>query len=316
MVDPALAARASVGPLRMNFLLAALRDLDGALRARGSRLLVLHGDPATVLMPFLQACGATVLTYEVDTEPYARARDAAVARAASAMGIATVTADSHTLFPVASYAPGLTAAFSSFCKRFSARGPVPVCAPDPPAVFPPLPAGVAALDRGIPSLAELGAPLQADQRVVFPGGETEALARLATAVVARSAWVANFQKPDTAPNALEPATTVLSPYLKFGCLSVRRFYHAVDAIYREHPRHSQPPVSLHACVKYSIAFASVATNYLSGEYRQLLWREFYYAHSWKTPNYDRMLGNPNCKQIPWDTNSDLLAAWKEARTGG
>lgn len=28
-----------------------------------------------------------------------------------------------------------------------------------------------------------------------------------------------------------------------------------------------------------------------------------------------MEGNPLCKQIDWDTNSELLAAWKEGRTG-
>lgn len=38
-------------------------------------------------------------------------------------------------------------------------------------------------------------------------------------------WVAAFQKPDTDPSAWEkPATTVLSPYLKFGCLSARLFH--------------------------------------------------------------------------------------------
>ena len=33
------------------------------------------------------------------------------------------------------------------------------------------------------------------------------------------AWVAAFEKPKTDPSAFEkPATTVLSPYLKFGCV--------------------------------------------------------------------------------------------------
>lgn len=38
-------------------------------------------------------------------------------------------------------------------------------------------------------------------------------------------WVATFEKPSTDPSAFtEPATTVLSPYLKFGCLSARLFH--------------------------------------------------------------------------------------------
>lgn len=39
------------------------------------------------------------------------------------------------------------------------------------------------------------------------------------------AWVASFEKPKGNPAALlRPATTVLSPYLKFGCLSPRLFH--------------------------------------------------------------------------------------------
>lgn len=35
-----------------------------------------------------------------------------------------------------------------------------------------------------------------------------------------------------------------------------------------------------------------------------------------TPNFDRMAGNSLAKQIPWDSNPEFLAAWKEGRTGG
>ena len=43
-------------------------------------------------------------------------------------------------------------------------------------------------------------------------------------ILADAEWVATFEKPKTSPNVLEPSTTVLSPYLKFGCLSPRLFY--------------------------------------------------------------------------------------------
>jgi cryptochrome len=44
----------------------------------------------------------------------------------------------------------------------------------------------------------------------FPGGETEALRRLHEKVSSaeRHAWVCRFEKPNTAPNSLEPSTTV------------------------------------------------------------------------------------------------------------
>lgn len=40
------------------------------------------------------------------------------------------------------------------------------------------------------------------------GGETDALRRMTMTITERPAWVCQFQKPETSPNALEPSTTV------------------------------------------------------------------------------------------------------------
>lgn len=45
------------------------------------------------------------------------------------------------------------------------------------------------------------------------------------------AWVCNFEKPKTSPNSLSPSTTVLSPYVTFGCLSVRTFWWRLSDVY-------------------------------------------------------------------------------------
>ena len=106
--------------------------------------------------------------------------------------------------------------------------------------------------------------------------------------------MAEFEKPKTIPNSLEPSTTVLSPYLKFGCLSASTLFYEVQAALERYKKHTLPPVSLHG---------------------QLLWREFFYLSSVTTVNFDRMEGNPQCRQVPWERNQAVIAAWKEARTG-
>jgi cryptochrome len=50
-------------------------------------------------------------------------------------------------------------------------------------------------------------------------------------------------------------------------------------------------------------------------YGQLLWREFFYCASVSIPNFGSMEGNPNCRQIDWDTNEEHLRAWELGRTG-
>lgn len=61
------------------------------------------------------------------------------------------------------------------------------------------------------------------------GGETLALRRMEEHIADKE-WVVQFEKPKGNPAALEPATTVLSPYLKFGCLSVRVFYQRLQQV--------------------------------------------------------------------------------------
>ncbi|XP_048533393.1 (6-4)DNA photolyase isoform X3 [Triticum urartu] len=128
----------------------------------------------------------------------------------------------------------------------------------------------------------------------FRGGETEALKRMRESLQDKE-WVAKFEKPKGDPSAfLKPATTVLSPYLKFGCLSARYFYHCIQDVYRSTKTHTKPPVSLAG---------------------QLLWRDFFYTVSFGTPNFDQMEGNKICKQIPWIENEELFVAWRDGRTG-
>lgn len=65
--------------------------------------------------------------------------------------------------------------------------------------------------------------------ITFQGGESLALRRMEEHIADKE-WVVQFEKPKGNPAALEPATTVLSPYLKFGCLSVRVFYQRLQQV--------------------------------------------------------------------------------------
>lgn len=62
------------------------------------------------------------------------------------------------------------------------------------------------------------------QSPVWIGGETEALVRLKRHLE-RKAWVATFEQPKMSSQFLLASQTSLSPYLRFGCLSARLFYH-------------------------------------------------------------------------------------------
>ncbi|KAI5594076.1 hypothetical protein BDE02_03G052700 [Populus trichocarpa] len=283
---------------RIRFLLESLVDLDTSLKKLGSRLLILRGEPGQVLTRCLKEWGVKKLCFEYDTDPHYQALDIRVKEYASAAGIEVFSPVSHTLFNPADIIqrnggkPPLT--YQSFLKL----------AGQPSWASSPLLTSISSLppvgDVGsceiseVPTIKDLGYGDIEQEWIPFRGGESEALKRLKESISDKE-WVANFEKPKGNPSAfVKPATTVLSPYLKFGCLSSRYFYQCLQDVYKNVQKHTSPPVSLAG---------------------QLLWRDFFYTVAFGTPNFDRMEGNKLCKQIPWNDDDELLAAWREARTG-
>ncbi|XP_075663787.1 (6-4)DNA photolyase isoform X1 [Castanea sativa] len=284
---------------RIRFLLQSLADLDLNLRKLGSRLLVLKGEPSQVLFRCLKEWDVKKLCFEYDTDPYYQALDTKVKDYASIVGIEVFSPVSHTLFNPADVIqknggrPPLS--YQSFVKLAGqpswASSPLSVTISSLPPVGD---VGGCEISE-VPTIKELGyGDIEQDEFSPFRGGESEALKRLKESINNKE-WVAAFEKPKGDPSAfLKPATTTLSPYLKFGCLSSRYFYQCLQDVYRNVKRHTSPPVSLVG---------------------QLLWRDFFYTVAFGTPNFDRMTGNRICKQIPWNDNDELLVAWRDARTG-
>ncbi|XP_077211292.1 DNA photolyase family protein isoform X1 [Tasmannia lanceolata] len=281
---------------RIQFLLESLIDLDSSLKKLGSRLLLFRGDPVQILVRLLKQWNIGKLCFEYDTDPYSQVRDQQVKDFASLSGIEVFSPVTHTLFNPADVIQkngGKTPlSYQSFVKL--------VGQPLPPLAWTlcRLPPVGSVGDYGllsVPTIKELGyGDIKEEEFSPFRGGESEALKRLKQSLDDKE-WVANFEKPKGDPSAfLKPATTILSPYLKFGCLSSRYFYKCVNDVYKKVKKHTSPPVSLVG---------------------QLLWREFFYTVAFGTPNFDQMKGNRICKQIPWNDDDDLLVAWREGRTG-
>jgi cryptochrome len=314
VIDPWFANPARVCANRYGFLLETLSDLDASLRARGSRLFVVRGRAEEVIPRLAREWGITRIVFESDIEPYAVARDAAVEASLRGGGtgagagggqhkaITVQRVHGHTLWePSALLALSggrIPAAYESFLKLTVKAGKPPRPFPPPATLPPPTPGAVPAGAHTVPTLSEMGYdPATVTTPFKGLGGESHGRARM-TQQLARVSWVAAFAKPNTNPTALSPDTTALSPYLKFGAVGAREVYWGLQDAYtaaRAAGRATTaPPVSLEG---------------------QMLWREFFYAIGASTPNFDRMEGNPICKQLAWEYNPDLILAWEEGRTG-
>ena len=317
IIDPdapfAQTAGRRAGAIRANFILESIVNLDEKLQDKGdSQLMVFVGKPQELLPQIVDRIGADALYYERDPAAPIRKSDALVLDQLDTSKLDVVGFDTHTLHPMEHYlakckdqvAPNTYGVFTKMFNKMTVPEEVEDC---DLASFPPLPSmeGVDKYGDGTcPSLEDLGYDPKEIKETIdnrskggidFLGGEDEGI-KLLNRMMKRTQWVSTFEKPKTSPNALSVDTTGLSPYVKHGCVSPRRFYHELTKVYDKFPasKLSKPPVSLHG---------------------QLMWREYNNLMGYTTPNFDYMLDNPVARQIPWDDDPVLLDAWKNGQTG-
>ncbi|VVD04066.1 unnamed protein product [Leptidea sinapis] len=279
---------------RLRFLIQSLHDLDANLRKLNTRLYIVRGKTSECLPELLKKWNVKYLTLQVDIDPFYIKQDEVIENFCDKNDIFVVKRVQHTVYnPQTVLKKNNGNVPLTYQKFLSLVNDIQVkeCIEIKKEISEDCKSSdFNSKSYDVPSLTEIELDESSDFK--YPGGESEGLKRLLT-YMAKKQWVCSFEKPNTSPNSIEPSTTVLSPYISHGCLSARLFYHKLKQVESE-MRHSEPPVSLLG---------------------QLMWREFYYTAGTGTENFDRMVGNSLCTQIPWGNNKDHLKAWSEGKTG-
>lgn len=283
VLDPHFFApdRARALPHRMQFLLDSLRALQASLEARGTRLLVVPGRSVEVVPRLVRAWKADRVVAQRWVEPFARERDR---RVSEAIGERFVLFEGETLLPPGTLRSGSGrpyAVFSQFARAFRETAillrPLPA-----PRALPPVPDDVSARTVAIPSCQDLGI---APNPAVQAGGEPCAAARLRRFVKeAVGAYSSRRDRMDLA------GTSRLSADLKFGTLSVRQVWTAVE----------------------KAAGGTKAGQSFLGE---LLWRELAHSTLWDRPDLLDAPFRPAFAGFQWGGDDALWHAWVEGRTG-
>jgi deoxyribodipyrimidine photo-lyase len=263
VLDEALLDGRYRSPSRTRFMLGCLDALDGELRRRGGGLVVRRGRPERELPALAAEEGARAVLWSADVSPYARGRDARVSEALRAAGVeprpapGTYVADDLA-------APGTQRVFSPYFRSWSATARRPVHE---------APARIEGPRTGVPELrVEAGVPEPARA----PG---EPAARRAL-----GAWLDG--PVDGYRDAF--ATSVLSPYLRWGCLSPRECEARAEAR---------------------------GTTGARAWIRQLAWRDFYAQTLLTHPENVFREQQARMRGLEYEDHPDRLAAWAEGRTG-
>ena len=309
-----------------------MNDVSGSITKlnKKQKLLVIREGAVTVLPKLFKKWNITHLVFEKDTDAYAKERDATVMEEAKKAGVEVIIKMGRTLWDPDELvkANGGKPTMSITQTQAAGKKVGDIAAPlDVPTTLPnpgdtkldvehtqpthesdlnasirdgkekTFSAGISGpkKDFAVPTLKELGLP---PATTPILGGETEVMKRL-DKILADEEYTATFEKPKTSPAAFDPqATCLTSPYLHFGALSCRYFYHRVEEIVKKRKKakqsHSDPPTSLTG---------------------QLIFRDMYFgaqaAIGW---SFGQTYNNPHCRFIPWHLPSKVNVSTK--RTTG
>jgi deoxyribodipyrimidine photo-lyase len=262
-------------PNRLAFLLDALGDLDRSLTRLGGGLVVRRGNVVAETVRVAADAGAEAVFVAEDVSAYAQERERRLQRALAAARIELEVFPGITVVPPGDLAPDggdHYRVFTPYWNRWRKHLRRAVL-PTPARIV--LPDG---LERGaVPPLEEL---VDADTAPDLPeGGETAGRRRLET-------WLDDglAHYAELADDLAADATSRLSPYLHFGCVS------AGEVVARALEREGSEPFV-----------------------RQLCWRDFNHQLLAARPETAHEDFRP--RDGSWSTDDDALAAWREGRTG-
>lgn len=267
---------------RVSFIHASLRELDTRLRNRGGGLIVRAGDPRQQIPQLAQQLKVGAVFANRDYEPYAKARDHAVAKALSDLGIHFHTSKDQVIFDRDEV---LTAAGTPFCvftpyrrawlRRLEQEGISPYSSSTIP--LAPCPHC-----DPLPELRTLGF----QEVCLADSGLRPGMSG------ASACWQAFIPRiPHYAEDRNFPAITAtsgLSPHLRFGTISIR---HLVSQV----------------CHDREIG----AQSWLS----ELIWRDFYAQILDHFPSVVTHAFKPALDHLSWAEWPESLEAWKNGQTG-
>ena len=279
------AGRRGLGAAARWWLSRAISALDHDL---GGRLVVLTGEPETVLPDFARACSAREVHVIAGRTPAERLADARVAAALAARGGALVRHPGGLLHDPLRLRDGRPyRVFAPFWRALSAAASPPP-APAPRTAWAAAP--VAGLSPGDSGLLPPGAERWTEKlsRVWTPG---EAAARAALEdFVSRNlaAYARDRDRPGLA------ATSRLSPALRWGHLSPGQVWRRVNAAIALEP-----------------GLEAGGAAFL----RQLAWREFAHHVLAFFPDLARLPLDPAFAAFPWRDDPGAFRAWCRGETG-
>jgi len=275
IIDPILEVSPTIA--RQSFIYAGLYALDKRLRQHGSYLVMRKGDPVQILTDLVNQHNVAKIFAEEDFSPYATERDKEIARQLPLSLVSGLTINHPSITLKADGRPYTV--FTPFKNAWSKlpMGSVSAWQPDRPLATP---AQIKTLE--IP---------QHTLNPHFPASEDAAATRLQD-FLADKIYSYHQDRDMMDLNG----TSMLSPYLKSGMLSIHRVWDMAAELLQNplNEKTSQGVVTWQ---------------------NELIWREFYQYILYHFPHVRDEAFDASFRTIPWRDSNHDLQAWQSGLTG-
>jgi deoxyribodipyrimidine photo-lyase len=269
----------------VKFLIDSLKELNNELKTLNSRLRVYYGDEFTIIKDIIKNNhNIKGISFNKDYTKYSQDRDAEIMNICEKSDINIISEDDHLLHPLGTISTTGGSVYTKFTPFYNKALSVPVILPDKYKVV-----NLYSKSSTLKGYKEYTAPLESFydynniKHVIMPekGGRKAGITILKE--IKQGSWSDYNKNRDL----LIYDTTHLSPYNKFGCISIREEYYFI---------------------KQSLGMDS-------GIIRQLIWRDFYYNLSSSNPHIYSGALNKKYDKIKWIVDITKWNAWTNARTG-
>jgi deoxyribodipyrimidine photo-lyase len=259
----------------VQFMIESLEDLASEIHKHGGKLYVFYGNNNKIVSDCIDAFDINYVCFNSDYTPYALERDANISDICKKKKIECEMAHDYYLHEPGTILNGSKEAYKKFTPYYHTSLKKQVQSPANARKIKFKTSGKQ-LSNTISLATAFSKFVKENHSILVRGGRPEAIKTLRSALKSQKHY-------STTHDELEKPTSLLSAYIKFGCVSIREVYKAFKGN--------------HALI------------------RQLIWRDFYMNVLYAYPHVLGKPMKPSYSKIRWHKNAKWFDAWTKGLTG-
>jgi deoxyribodipyrimidine photo-lyase len=263
----------------IQFMIESLEELNESLNAKKSRLFYFYGHPSEIIDDLLHKNSIQAVYLNMDYTPYSLKRDEEIKKVCQKNNVSFLSYEDILLYPIKSITNQQNKVYTKFTPYFQVAKKQKVS----PMMYYRLDNFLHARNkfphefkRNIHQFYK-----KRNEHLAVNGGRSYALKILNS--------LQKFKNYNLQRNNLTYETTRLSPFIKFGCVSIREVYFQLKKV------------------------LGIKNDLI----KQLYWREFYYNIAYEYDYVFSKKGNLKDKynKIEWNYNRSHINKWMSGNTG-